>query len=104
MSTGAQKQLNDLIKATGAKTLGEAMIRVRDWRFGAKLTIAELNHFLSLLEAEKATGSYAGPREQYYARTERLITWCHQRIQQDVLRRRRAIMPDYDEKLKEWLS
>lgn len=69
-----------------------------------KLTIPEINHPLSLLDAERETGSYAGPREQHYARRERLINWCHQQIQQSVLARRRAVMPDYDKKLERWLS
>lgn len=41
-----------------------------------KLTQPELNHLMALLEAERESGEYAGPREQYYARTERLIEWC----------------------------
>lgn len=68
------------------------------------LTFAEVNHLAALLEADRESGSYAGPREQYYARTERLLKWCHEQIQQAVLNRRRAVMPDYDKKLKEWLS
>lgn len=44
---------------------------------GRKLTPPELNHLSALLEAERESGSYAGPREQYYARTERLIKWCN---------------------------
>lgn len=43
-----------------------------------KLTLPELNHLSGLLEAEREAGSYAGPREQYYARTERLIEWCNE--------------------------
>ena len=69
-----------------------------------KLTEPELNHLLGLLESRKEDGSYCGPRDQYYARTERLIEWCHEHIKQNVLRRRRAVMPDYDKKLEEWLS
>lgn len=42
------------------------------------LTLPELNHLLALLETERESGSYAGPREQYYARTERLIKWCYE--------------------------
>lgn len=45
-----------------------------------KLNLPELNHLLALLEAERESGSYAGPREQYYARTERLIAWCKEQI------------------------
>jgi hypothetical protein len=45
-----------------------------------KLTQPELNHLSALLEAEKESGEYAGPREQYYARTERLIEWCNEQI------------------------
>lgn len=45
-----------------------------------KLTLPELNHLSALLEAERESGSYAGPREQYYARTERLIKWCNEQI------------------------
>lgn len=45
-----------------------------------KLTLPELNHLLALLEAERESGEYAGPREQYYARTERLIAWCEEQI------------------------
>lgn len=45
-----------------------------------KLTLPELNHLSALLEAEKRSGEYAGPREQYYARTERLIKWCQEQI------------------------
>lgn len=41
-----------------------------------KLTRPELNHLSGLLEARRDEGSYTGPREQYYARTERLIQWC----------------------------
>lgn len=72
-----------------------------------KLTLAELNHLHTLLEEAKAEGSYYGPREQYYARTDRLIEWCEEQIQQHreaILARRRAVMPDYDRKLEEWLS
>lgn len=69
-----------------------------------KLTVPELNHLLELLESRQEEGSYFGPREQYYARTKRLTEWCHEQIQQEVLRRRRAVMPGYDEKLEEWLS
>lgn len=72
-----------------------------------KLTLAELNHILPLLEARRESGDYTGPREQYYARTERLIEWIDDQIQQhreEILRRRRAVMPDYDRKLEEWLS
>jgi len=42
-----------------------------------KLTVPELNHLLELLESRKEEGSYFGPRDQYYARTERLIQWCN---------------------------
>lgn len=45
-----------------------------------KLTLPELNHLSALLEAERESGSYAGPREQYYARTERLMKWCNEQI------------------------
>lgn len=45
-----------------------------------KLTLPELNHISALLETERESGSYAGPREQYYARTERLIKWCEDQI------------------------
>lgn len=45
-----------------------------------KLTLPEINHLLALLEAERESGEYAGPREQYYARTERLIKWCSDQI------------------------
>jgi hypothetical protein len=45
-----------------------------------KLTLPELNHLLALLESEKESGEYAGPREQYYARTERLMKWCQEQI------------------------
>jgi hypothetical protein len=45
-----------------------------------KLTQPEINHLLSLLEAERESGEYAGPREQYYARTERLIKWCQEQV------------------------
>lgn len=91
-----------------------------------KLTHAELNHLVALLEVERESGSYAGPREQYYARTDRLIAWCRQQMpapqpehcdycktehvpndgscERERLRRRRAFMPDYDKKLEEWLS
>jgi hypothetical protein len=72
-----------------------------------KLTLPELNHLLALLEDRKESGSYTGPRDQYYARTERLIVWCQEQIdveREAILRRRRAVMPDYDRKLKEWLS
>lgn len=69
-----------------------------------RLTEPELNHLLELLEARKEYGSYFGPRDQYYARTERLIKWCHEQIQQNVLQRRRRAMPDYDKKLEDWLS
>jgi hypothetical protein len=47
-----------------------------------QLTVPELNHLLALLDAERESGSYAGPRAQYYARTERLITWCREQIEQ----------------------
>lgn len=40
-----------------------------------KLTAPELNHLLELLESRRESGSYFGPRDQYYARTERLIEW-----------------------------
>lgn len=72
-----------------------------------KLTLPELNHLSELLESRKEEGSYFGPRDQYYARTERLIEWCNEQIQQHrdaILARRRAVMPDYDKKLEEWLS
>lgn len=42
-----------------------------------KLTAPELNHLLELLESRQEEGSYFGPRDQYYARTERLIEWCN---------------------------
>lgn len=100
----AQKQLTALIRAIGTRTLGEAMVAVRECRFSHKLTGPELNHLLGLLESRQEEGSYSGPREQYYARTERLIKWCHDQIKSTVLRRRRAVMPDYDKKLEEWLS
>ncbi len=45
-----------------------------------KLTIPELNHLLELLESRREEGSYFGPREQYYARTERLIQWCNDQL------------------------
>lgn len=45
-----------------------------------KLTLPELNHLSGLLEARRDEGSYTGPREQYYARTERLIQWCDDQI------------------------
>lgn len=45
-----------------------------------RLTLPELNHLSALLEAERESGEYAGPREQYYARTERLIRWCREQI------------------------
>jgi hypothetical protein len=45
-----------------------------------KLTLPELNHLLALLESEKESGEYARPREQYYARTERLMKWCQEQI------------------------
>lgn len=72
-----------------------------------KLTLPELNHLQELLESRQEEGSYFGPREQYYARTARLIGWCKGQIEQHqeaILRRRRAVMPDYDKKLEEWLS
>ena len=47
-----------------------------------RLTLPELNHLSALLEAERESGSYAGPREQYYARTERLIQWCNEQIKE----------------------
>lgn len=47
-------------------------------RHPRKLTLPELSHLSALLEAERESGSYAGPREQYYARTERLIKWCNE--------------------------
>jgi hypothetical protein len=43
-----------------------------------KLTRPEINHLLGLLEAERESGEYTGPREQYYARTKRLIRWCQE--------------------------
>lgn len=45
-----------------------------------KLTLPELNHLSALLEAERESGQYAGPRGRYYARTERLIKWCNEQI------------------------
>jgi hypothetical protein len=45
-----------------------------------KLTLAEVGHLSALLAAERDSGNYYGPREQYYARTERLIKWCSQQI------------------------
>jgi hypothetical protein len=55
---------------------------VDDARVGEirRLTLPELNHLMGLLDAEKESGEYAGPREQYYARTERLIKWCQEQI------------------------
>jgi hypothetical protein len=49
-----------------------------------KLTIPELNHLLELLESRKEEGSYFGPRDQYYARTERLIQWCNEQVKGNV--------------------
>lgn len=49
-----------------------------------KLTLPELNHLMTLLEEAKESGSYYGPRDQYYARTDRLIQWCQEQI--DVMR------------------
>lgn len=45
-----------------------------------ELTLAELRHLHTLLEEAKEEGSYYGPREQYYARTDRLIEWCEVQI------------------------
>lgn len=45
------------------------------------LTPPELSHLLELLESRRESGSYYGPREQYYARTERLIKWCQEQIE-----------------------
>lgn len=72
-----------------------------------KLTLPELHHLVELLESRQENGSYFGPREQYYARTKRLLEWCNTQIEQHreaILRRRRAVVPDYDKKLEEWLS
>jgi hypothetical protein len=49
-------------------------------KLSRKLTVPELNHLLELLESRHESGSYFGPREQYYARTERLIKWCNEQI------------------------
>lgn len=49
-----------------------------------KLTIPEINHILELLESRKQEGSYFGPRDQYYARTERLILWCNEQVKGNV--------------------
>lgn len=47
-----------------------------------KLTLAELGHLSAMLVAERDSGEYYGQREQYYARTERLIKWCGEQIKQ----------------------
>jgi len=44
------------------------------------LTTAELNHLLGLLWAEDARGDYSGNRQQYEARTKRLIEWCERAL------------------------
>lgn len=49
-------------------------------RGARQLTLPELNHLSGLLEARRKSGDYTGPREQYYARTERLIQWCNQQM------------------------
>jgi hypothetical protein len=46
-----------------------------------RLTLPEVSHLVTLLEEAKESGSYYGPREQYYARTERLIKWCNEQIE-----------------------
>lgn len=65
---------SDYVAATPASTAPGVGDGVR------KLTLPEINHLLALLEAERESGEYAGPREQYYARTERLIKWCSDQI------------------------
>ena len=49
-------------------------------KIARKLTRPELNHLSGLLEARRDEGSYTGPRDQYYARTERLIQWCNDQM------------------------
>lgn len=45
-----------------------------------RLTLAELGHLSCLLGEEQESGVYSGPREQYYARTERLMKWVSEQI------------------------
>ena len=51
-------------------------------RLEPALTLDELAHLSALLEAERESGGYYGNREQYYARTERLMKWCRGQIKQ----------------------
>lgn len=37
-----------------------------------KLTIAEINHLLSLIQDNEREGSYYSPKEQYWNRSERI--------------------------------
>lgn len=47
-----------------------------------KLTLSEVSHIQALLCSDEETGGYYGPREQYYARTRRLIKWCGEQIKE----------------------
>lgn len=64
--------------ATSSPTPAESVADQRP----RKLTLPELNHLSGLLGARRESGDYAGPREQYYARTERLIKWCDEQIKE----------------------
>ena len=61
--------------------MAQAQKRVQKPQMLRRLTLAEVNHLLSLLEDRRDSGLYYGPREQYYARTERLIKWCNEQIE-----------------------
>ena len=66
-----------------SEEIGDLMdMRLRAAAPSRKLTAPELNHLLFLLEAERESGSYYGPREQHHARARRLTAWCQQLIEE----------------------
>lgn len=78
-----EQQCTEYVRADStpvAKPLNDVQARTMP----RKLTRPELNHLSGLLEARREEGFYTGPREQYYARTERLIKWCNDQLEGDT--------------------